>query len=136
MFHVTKEICKVFRESSAPYDVEKKNGTSAVVADIPGAYVDGAKIRFISEEEGNDITAVVSGIAKLTDKQREQIYVTLNKLNSSFRYLRFRLDEKGEVIAEYDFPACSENVAEQAFEVYLTTMEMLDDVAKMILSAK
>ena len=136
MFNVTKEICKVFRESGAPYDVEKKDGLSVVVADIPGVLVEGAKIRFIAEEEGSDITAVVSNFVKLNDKRREQIYVLLNKLNSSFRYLRFRLDDKGEVIAEYDFPATSANVAEQAFEIYLTTMEVLDDAAKVILSVK
>jgi len=136
MFEITKKIAKCFRESGVPYEVEDKDGQSAVVVEISGVYVAGSKAKFISVDDENDVAVVVEDFLKLSDTQRANIYPMLNELNGMFRYVRFRMDESGKLIADYDFPSCSANLPAQAFELFLTFMDILDDAAKHILRNK
>ena len=136
MFKATKKIADYFKQAGVPYSVEDGRDESAVVAEISGVYVGGSKARFVSCDDENDVTVTVTDFITLSDSQRARIYETLNELNGMFRYLRFRMDKGGHLIAEYDIPTSSANIAEQAFELFLTIMDVLDDAAKVILRNK
>lgn len=136
MFKATKKIADYFKQAGVPYAVEDGREESAVVAEISGVYVGGSKARFVSCDDENDVTVTVRDFISLSETQRANIYQTLNELNGMFRYLRFRMDKDGHLLAEYDLPTSSANIAEQAFELFLTIMDVLDDAAKVILRNK
>ena len=92
-----------------------------------GPFVD---VRYISINRGNDISVRVMN---LTNKVPQEKYIKLleaiNALNNKYRFLKFNMDPESNVHVEYDFPASTgdDSLGEMAFEVFIRTMQILNE---------
>ena len=85
---------------------------------------------FFSSDDDNDVAVRVFGIINVKEEKRQQMLQQINDANRKMRYIKFLLDEDGDLNAEYDFPVklADEQVGEVAVEIFVRLMKILDDV--------
>ncbi len=132
IYKASKLIAEAFDEKGIKYggQIEEHDDASAVEA---GFRIDNGPLvmaRFFSSDDDNDVAVRVFGIINVKEEKRQQMLQQINAANCKMRYIKFLLDEDGDVNAEYDFPAklADEQVGEVAVEIFIRLMKILDDV--------
>ena len=119
----------MFEEHEVKFHVINMHGQEEVLA---GFSVDnGPKVimKFISRDNDNDVAARIFGLVSNTPREKHpRVLETCNILNRKIRYMKFYLDNDGDINVEYDFPVKSsdECIGEMAFEIFIRTMQILD----------
>ena len=80
--------------------VDEQEDCSVISLDIS---VGGLSMDFIVRDDNSKVTARVCMIRKLEEKERLEILPAINKANSFFRFLKFYIDQDGNVMADYNF---------------------------------
>ena len=128
-FNAINRIAEVFEEHEVKFHVINMHGQEEVLA---GFSVDnGPKVimKFISRDNDNDVAARIFGLVSNTPREKHpRVLETCNILNRKIRYMKFYLDNDGDINVEYDFPVKSsdECIGEMAFEIFIRTMQILD----------
>lgn len=128
-FNATNHIAEAFEAHEVKYRVVNMHGQEEVQAGFP---VDNGPLvimKFISTDNDNDIAVRVYGLLRdISEEKHDQVLRACNSLNRKVRYLKFDLDDDGDVNAEYDFLQKSgdSNIGEMAFEIFIRTMSILD----------
>lgn len=92
-----------------------------------GPFVD---VRYISLNRGNDISVRIMNLAnKVPQEKRIKVLEAINILNNKYRFLKFNMDPENNVHVEYDLPVSTgdDSLGEMAFEVFIRTMQILND---------
>lgn len=96
----------------------------------------GYRIRYISEDEDNDVSVRVYGLINLKDQEYcDKIIPVLNKINNKFRYVKFFLDKDGDVNVTYDYPLDNSNPAGSAFEMMVRFVKIINEAYPMMMRA-
>lgn len=74
-------------------------------------------IRFISNDDNNDVSVRVFALLSVEEFQRPRVLPILNSLNAKYRYLKFVLDEDGDINVEYDYAQKCPDPAASAVEI-------------------
>lgn len=101
-------------------------------ADGGGSY----RIRFISRDEDNDVAVrVIRLISNVPEAKRDKMALLLNKLNCEYRYVKFSIDDDGDVNVAYDFPVHCTDPAESAREIVVRFTSIIDDTYGRMMQA-
>ncbi len=125
----TSLIAEAFEKHDIRFSVKEALGTEIIIA---GFSVDGGPLVsewFVCSEDGNSVAArVFSLISKTPEEKRSRVMNACNILNRRVRYLKFDINEGGDVNAEYDFPVSTpdDSIGEMAVEIFIRTMQILD----------
>lgn len=136
----------MFKMTRAIYDELKKDSNLKVFTDEHsdssnvwlqfgikngGSY----RIRFISKDDDNDVAVRVFSMLTVDENHRDKVLPALNKLNARFRYVKFVLDDDGDVNLEYDYLVRDPDPAASAREIVIRIVKIVDDAYPEIMRA-
>ena len=84
------------------------------------------RIRFINTDDDNDTAVRVFGLIHVNEDARPRVLKACNAVNRKFRYVKFVLDDDGDVNVEYDFPVIGSNPATSAREMVIRFADIVD----------
>ena len=134
----TNLMAQTFEKHGAKFEVVNSDGVEQLLA---GFSVDcGPKVmmRFISQDNDNDVAARIYGlVSNIPQEKRLRVMEACNILNCKIRFIKFYLDEDGDINVEYDFPMHSpdDGIGEMAFEIFIRMMRILDDQYEIFMKA-
>ena len=136
MFKATRQIYNTLKRTTdwKVFEEESDNQSAAWVqfsAKNGPAY----KIKFISADDDNDVAVRVFGLVKVSEDKKDKVLRTLNSLNSQYRYVKYVIDDDGDVNVEYDFPARAVNVESCAEELAVRFVRIIDESYAQIMHA-
>ena len=137
-FKATNLIAETFEKRGVKFDVVSHDASEELRA---GFSVDCGPLvimRFISRDNDNDVAARIFGLISKTPKEkRARIMEACNMLNHKIRYMKFYLDNDGDINVEYDFPVHSpdDGIGEMAFEIFVRMMQILDSEYSIFMKA-
>ena len=120
------EIHKAFNNAGLKHDVQQFGDKSVLITGMTGSG-DTYKVFFVKEGNvGNDVALRILKIASCSKYQLNQAYEVLNELQLKYRFLRFTIDDDGDINGEYDFPTTYEDIGKGAVEICLRLTIILD----------
>lgn len=121
-----------FNNAGLKHDVQQLGSQSVLISGITG-HSDTYKFIFVKDgDAGNDVALRIMGISRCSRHQYDLVYEVLNELQLKYRFLRFTIDNDGDINGEYDFPTTYEDIGKGAVEMCLRLTIMLDDcIAKL-----
>lgn len=128
-FNATNLIAETFEKRGVKFEVSNHHGMEELQTFLPidrGSY---AIMHFISHDNDNDVAVRIIGlVSDAPTEKRLRVMEACNVLNNNIRYLKFSLDDNGDVNVGYDFLVNSPNegIGEMAFEIFLRTMHILN----------
>lgn len=136
IYQATKAISDAFKDAGLKCGVQEVDSFSFVEA---GFTVENCtfKLFFISTDDDNDVKAVTEDFAKYPESKFQSGYKMMNELSQTYKYLKFIMDDKGAVRAQFDFPASlsTEAVGKVAVEIALRCMSIVDDAYPKIMKS-
>ena len=128
MYKMTREIYEVLKEKGGlkVFTDEHENSSDAWLqfgSKNGGSY----RIRFISKDDDNDVAVRVFGLLTVEDSHRDKIMPVINKLNNKYRYIKFVLDDDGDVNLEYDFTLRCPDPTVSAEEIVIRMVKIVDE---------
>lgn len=137
-YRATGLIQEAFEKKHAKYNVEIVENTESVC--VPFAIDEGPGVmaRFISRDNDNDVAFRIFGLINdIKVEKRNRVSEACNILNDKVRYLKFIIDDDGDVNVEYDFPQhiSDDCVGEVAFEMLRRAMVILDSNYSIFMKA-
>lgn len=137
-FKATNLIAETFEERGVKFDVVNHDGVEQILAGFSVKCGPNVIMRFISNDNDNDVTARILGLISNTPKEkRYRVMEACSVLNQKLRYLKFYPDADGDINAGYDFPVYSpdDGIGEMAFEIFIRTMKILDSEYNIFMKA-
>lgn len=128
MYKATGLIQEVFDEKGVKYRVDTAGNAEIVCAGFSIDEGPSVIARFISRDNDNDVALrVLSLINNVTEAKRMRVMEACNILNNKVRYVKFYIDEGGDVNVEFDFPIhlSDDCVGKVAFEMFQRVMAIL-----------
>lgn len=127
MFMATRAIRDYFTEKGVKFDIDETEGSSVIRAGFSGDNVSRVTMLFISKDNDNDVAFRAFGIVRVPEEKRAALLTQVNAMNRKYRYLKFCLDDDGDINMEFDFPLKCERVGEIAFEIFVRAMNIVDE---------
>lgn len=115
--------------------VEEDDTFSAVCLDRTTGYGSQYTIRFISQDEDNDVAVRVFDLLSVKEPSRGRVLPVINSLNNRFRYVKFTLEQDGSVNAEYDYPVPTIHPANSAQEMIGHFTRIIDEAYPELMKA-
>ena len=136
-FKATRLIADYFEEKGLEYDIidgldYQSVTTIYFIGIIP------VVVNFISKDDNNDVFMRAFGfIINTPEERRSRVLETCKICDRRFRFLKFNLDEDGDVFASYDFPPeiPDEVVGKIALEMLIRTQDILPVAHKYFVKA-
>lgn len=128
MYKATGLIQEVFDKKGVKYRVDTAGNTEIVCAGFSIDEGPSVMARFISRDNDNDVALrILSLINNVAEAKRARVMEACNALNNKVRYIKFYIDEDGDVNAEFDFPTrlSDDCVGEVAYEMFQRIMAIL-----------
>lgn len=128
MFKMTKVIYDELKKDSKLKVFTDDRGDSSNVWLQFGIKNGGSyRIRFISRDDDNDVAVRVFGLVTIDENHWAKVLPAINKLNAKYRYIKFILDDDGDVNLEYDYLVRCPNPAVSAREIVVRIVKIVDD---------
>lgn len=93
------------------------------------------RIRFISHDDDNDVSVRVFSIVTVDEERRPKVLPVINQLNSKFRFVKFVLDNDGDINLEYDYLMDCPDPAASAKELIIRMVQIIDDAYPELMRA-
>lgn len=135
MYKMTQEIYNVLSaNNNLKVFTEEKDGHSTVWLQFRTKIGSTYKIRFISTNDQNDVAVRVFSLVNVEEASWPKLLPTINELNREFRFVKFVLDQDGDVNIEYDFPLES-NPTVCAEEILIRILKIIDQAYPTLMRA-
>lgn len=137
-FHATNLIAETFEKKGVKFDVVNYQGNEQLLAGFSVECGPNVIMRFISRDNDNDVAARIFGLISNTPKEKRfRVMEACNVLNHKIRYMKFYLDNDGDINVEYDFPVHSpdDGIGEMAFEIFIRMMQILNSEYSIFMKA-
>lgn len=137
-FKATGIIDAAFTEDDIKHFVVMHGKSESVHAPFPvlkGPMVD---LLFISRDDDNDVSVRILNLFNdIPEKDWPRVLCTLNKLNSDMRFVKFCLDDSGDISVEYDFPVKTgdESIGPMACEMFYRIANIINKKYKILVDA-
>lgn len=115
--------------------IDETENTSAVWLQFGIKNGGSYRIRFISTDNDNDVAVRIFSLLSVEDDKRPQVLQALNTLNRRFRFVKFTLDDDGDVNVEYDFPVSAGNLAAASKELVVRIVSIVDKAYPELMKA-
>ena len=136
MFKMTQLIYETLKQDDGLKVFTDESDTSSSVWLQFGIKNGGSyKIKFISTDNDNDVAVRVFALLSVDDSQRDKLLPAINELNSKYRFVRFWVDEDGDVNIGYDYPMHCPNPASSARELIIRIVKIVDDAYPLLMRA-
>ncbi len=136
MIHpATYAIQQTFEEKNIKHRIKELDGSSIVEAGFPIDNGPNVIMRFISTDDDNDVAIRIFELISVTEDKRKSVTDAINQLNDRFRYLKFVMDEDGDISVEYDLCMHTNNVGPVCFEIFARAMSILDKAYPVLMRA-
>ena len=93
------------------------------------------QIRFISTDDNNDVAVRVFGLLKVENSLSDKVLPLINRLNAAYRFVKFVLDNEGNVNLEFDYLYCCPNPAASAEEIVMRIVKIIEEAYPALLRA-
>ena len=127
MYKAIREIRDTFVAKGLKHSVDEVGGAWVLRAGVSG---DAASYSFLfikQDDEDNDVSLRVFDVVKFPEHKKDKGLEVLAKLGRQYRFIRFAMNDEGEVNAEYDFPMEFSPIGEGAFEMMVRFTDILDN---------
>lgn len=129
MIHkATNLIAETFALYDVDYRIAEENAVSFVEASFIIESGLNAAVRYISDDEGNDVAIRVFGLVRSVPvRRRADVMALCNALCAKVRYFQFYLDTAGCVNIEADLPAKTEDtcLGECCLELFVRLVRVI-----------
>lgn len=115
--------------------IEENDQFSTVCLDQSTQYGSQYTIRFISQDEDNDVAVRVFDLLSVKEKYRGKVLTVLNALNNRCRYVKFTLDQDDSVTAAYDYTVPTIHPANSAEEMIGHFTRIIDEAYPELMKA-
>lgn len=134
-YQATKKIARALEERDIRYKVEETEKSSYVEVSFKGDNIRGINIKLISSDDDNDVSVRSYAIVSVPDEKKAAILAIVNEINLKYRYLKFVLDEDGDVNAEYDIPQKTVEIGDVGYELVSRFVNIIDKAYPMFMRA-
>lgn len=139
MIHkATELIINSFDEHSVKYRVTEVEDASMVEAAFVVEAGPEVVVRYISNDEGNDVAVCIFGlIHRIPSTKRIDVMEACNTLSAKIRFFKFYLDSNSSVNVEADLPVRTDDecIGECCFELFVRIMRILDNEYHIVAEA-
>ena len=138
MYKATRIIDEAFNEADIRHNIEQHGDSESVCAGFAVEKGPLVVIRFISRDDDNDVAVrILSLFNDIPKKERIKVLKAINKVNCEMRYVKFCLDDDGDINVEIDVPVrCSDDcLGKVACELFYRTMQIVRDKYELIVRA-
>ena len=136
MYKMTKAIYEALKkEENLKVFTEEYEGRSDVWLQFGIKNGGSYRIRFISNDDDNDVSVRIYSLLSVEESHRDKILPAINTLNRKYRFVKFVMDDEGDVNVEYDFPVTSTNPAVSAKELVIRIVKIVDDSYPVLMRA-
>ena len=136
MYTMTRAIYNELKDKSGLKVFTDEHGNSSDVWLQFGIKNGGSyRIRFISKDDDNDVSVRVFGLLTVEETHRDRILPIINKLNAKYRFVKFVLDEDGDVNLEYDYLVRCPDPTASAEEIIIRIVKMVDEAYPELMRA-
>ena len=126
------EIHQAFNSAGLKHDVQQFGSKSVLFTGMTGN-ADSYRIIFVKDGDiGNDVALRIMKIGNCAPYQYDRVREVINELQLKYRFLRFTIDNDGDINGEYDFPTAYEDIGKGAVEMCLRLTMILDDCVPRI----
>ena len=127
-YKATNLIAEAFEEQGVKFDVVTRPDHEQILAGFSVECGPNIIIRFITTDGRNDVRVRVFGLVNSTPKsKRPRLLEACNTLNNNVRFIKFTLNDDGDISVEYDF---SRDTPDDALGA--VALDMLGTVAQAI----
>ena len=121
------EIHRAFNDAGLKHDVQQLGNKSILITGMTGN-TDTYRFFFIKDSDGgNDVALRIFKISSCSRDQYDKVREVLNELQLKYRFLRFTIDDDGDINGEYDFPTSYDDIGKGAVEMCLRLTMILDN---------
>lgn len=137
-YKATGLIVKQFEAKDIKFAVNTRDNIEEIRAGFPIDMGPSVIVKFFSRDNDNDVLMRVFGVvSNIPQSKRAAALRACNEINQKARFLKFRIDDDGDINVDYDFPlslsdAC---VGPVAYEMFVRTMQILDKNYSIIAQA-
>ena len=131
-------ITEFFDSKDVKYRVDKHNDLEIIEAGFAVDCGPTVIVRFISRDNDNDVSIrILRLVTNTPQEKRMRALMACNLLNQKVRFVKFCLDNDGDINVEYDLPINSSDdcVGEMAFEIFVRLMKILDSEYQIFMRA-
>ena len=95
------------------------------------------KIRFISVGNDGEFKILSEAFTKFPDEKLMEGYALVNELNRKYKYVKFTIDNDGDMTAQWDLPdnVPNEAVGRTGVEILIRMFQIIDDVYPEVMKA-
>ncbi len=95
------------------------------------------KIRFIAVGNDGEFKILSDDFAKFPDEKLVEGYALANELNRKYKYVKFAIDNEGDMTAQWDLPdnVPNEAVGATGVEILIRMFQIIDDVYPEVMKA-
>lgn len=93
------------------------------------------RIRFINTDDDNDVAVRVFNLLSVDETRRAAVMPVINEINRKYRYVKFVMDDEGDVHIEYDYLVRCPDPAASARELIIRITRIVDEVYPMLMRA-
>ena len=135
MYHATEVIAKTFQEKGLKFRTRETDKYSILEAGFDGKVIQNVVIRFISSDNDNDVSVRSTDIARYPEGKLDLGYKRCNTINEKYRFLKFVMDDEGNVNVQFDFPQeiSDDSLGMAAREIFIRCMKIIDECYRDIM---
>ena len=127
MYQSIQEIADALDNVEIRYSVDESDAHHVLITNIT-SNIATYKFLFVkTEEKGNDVGIRIIGLASYPREKWMDVFKLTNSLQQQYRFVKFRLDEDGDLSVSYDLPQSGNSVGKCAVEMLLTLTKVLDE---------
>jgi len=139
MKHATAIIEKKMKEEGFKLAAEEDGmeGASYVMAGFTVENGPDVAVMFISQDDDNDVSVRLFGLAHVPEEKKLFVYPVLNQLSEQYRFIKFIMDGEGYVNIEYDFltEVSDECLGDCCCEIFVRIMKIVDEAYPVLMKA-
>lgn len=137
IYQATRRIADEFTSRKLKFEVKETNSGSLVTLSCKGDNIKDLTVLFISRDDDPDVSIRAYELASFPADKRQKGIDLANELNQKFRYLKFVLDDDGDLDAQYDLPVKCDisQVGELAMEMLSRYLNIVDEAYPQIMQA-
>ena len=127
MYKAIQEIQTAFDKHNLKYTT-KQLGDKWVLQLKMGGKKGEYEFLFIkSDDSGNDVALRIFRVENFSPANRAKGFALVTELQNKYRYIRFAIDDDGDLNVSYDFPLMIEGIGDAALEMMLRITQILDE---------
>lgn len=127
MFKMTKAIYETLKnDEGLKVFTDEAEGTSCAWLQFGIKNGGSYRIRFINTDDDNDTAVRVYSLLSVEGDQKDKVFPVLNKLNRKYRFVKFVMDDDGDINVEYDYPVSAVDPSKSAKEIVIRIVSIID----------